>query len=125
MINKVTLIGNLGQDPELKRLENGAIVVKFSLATSDNYKDKNGEWVEQTEWHRIVMWRELGERAEKQLKKGDKIYLEGKLTYNKWVDKEGNKRETAQVKAMIFRSLTPKPKEADSFPPPMGDYVPF
>ena len=69
MVNRVILIGNLGRDPEVRRLENGAVVAKFSVATNENYKDRSGEWQTQTEWHDVVVWRSLAERAEQQLKK--------------------------------------------------------
>lgn len=105
MVNKVILVGNLGRDPEVRRLENGAAVAKFSVATNEGYKDKNGEWQNITEWHDIVVWRQLAERAERDLKKGSKVYLEGKLTHRKWQDKDGNNRRTTEVVAAMFRSL--------------------
>ncbi len=77
-INKVILVGNLGKDPEVRHLEGGATVATFSLATGESYKDKNGQRVEKTEWHNIVMWRGLAEVAEKFLKKGQMVYIEGK-----------------------------------------------
>ena len=89
MINKVTLVGNLGKDPEIKHLEGGASVAKFSLATNENYRDKNGEWQTQTEWHDIVAWRQLAEKAARDLHKGSLVYIEGKITHRKWQDKEG------------------------------------
>ncbi|MEY3194318.1 MAG: hypothetical protein RIQ78_415, partial [Bacteroidota bacterium] len=70
MINKVTLIGNLGGDPEVRHLDNGTAVGRFSLATNENYRDKDGNWQKITEWHNVTVWRDLAERAEKQLKKG-------------------------------------------------------
>ena len=82
MVNRVILIGNLGKDPEVRRLENGAVVAKFSLATNENYRDKSGEWQQQTEWHDIVAWRALAERAESSLKKGSMVYVEGKLSHH-------------------------------------------
>ena len=85
-INKVILIGNLGKDPEIRTLESGAKVANFTLATSEFYKDKEGKRVEQTEWHNIVLWRTLAETAEKWLKKGEKIYLEGKIRTRSWDD---------------------------------------
>ena len=88
MINKVTLIGNLGRDPEIKHFEGGSSVAKFSLATNENYRDKNGEWKTETEWHDIVAWRHLAERAVKDLHKGSMVYIEGKLTHRKWQDKD-------------------------------------
>jgi len=97
-VNKVILIGNLGKDPEIRHLENGATVANFSIATSENYKDrKTGEKVTQTEWHNIVAWRGLAEIAEKFIKKGDKIYIEGKLKTRTWQDKEGNNRYSTEV----------------------------
>lgn len=106
MVNKVILIGNLGKDPEVRRLENGAVVAKFSVATNENYKDKMGEWQTQTEWHDVVVWRHLAERAEQNLKKGSQIYVEGKLTHRSWEDKDGIKRYTTEVVANYFRNLT-------------------
>ncbi len=96
-VNKVILVGNLGKDPELRRLENGTAVTKFSLATSDSYKDKDGNRVDQTEWHNIVLWRGLAEVAEKYLKKGSQIYIEGKIKSRSWEDKEGNKKYTTEI----------------------------
>lgn len=106
MVNRVILIGNLGRDPEVRRLENGAVVAKFSIATNENYKDKSGEWQSQTEWHDIVVWRSLAERAESTLKKGMAIYLEGKLTHRTWQDQDGNNRRTTEVVASYFRSIS-------------------
>ncbi len=105
MVNRVILIGNLGRDPEVRRLENGAVVAKFSVATNENYKDKGGEWQTQTEWHDVVVWRNLAERAESQLKKGSQVYLEGKLTHRSWQDKDGNNRRTTEVVASYFRMI--------------------
>lgn len=105
MVNKVILVGNLGQDPEVRRLENGAVVAKFSLATNEVYKDKNGERQKVTEWHNVVVWRGLAEIAEKYLKKGKQIYLEGKLTHRKWQDKDGNTRYTTEVVGNNFQML--------------------
>ena len=97
-VNKVILIGNLGKDPEVRHLENGAAVANFSIATPENYKDrKTGEKVSQTEWHNIVAWRGLAEIAEKYLKKGAKVYIEGKLKTRTWQDKEGNNRYSTEV----------------------------
>ena len=97
-VNKVILIGNLRKDPEVRHLENGAVVANFSIATSENYKDrKTGEKVSQTEWHNIVAWRGLAEIAEKYLKKGAKVYIEGKLKTRTWQDKDGNNRYSTEV----------------------------
>ena len=105
MINKVTLIGHLGQDPEVRRLENGTPVGRFSLATSESYKDASGEWQNQTEWHNIVVWRDLAERAEKSIKKGALVYVEGKLSHRKYTDKNGIERVSTDIVANTFRGL--------------------
>lgn len=89
-VNKVILVGNLGRDPEVRHLENGAAVANFSLATSESYKDRNtGELMTNTDWHNIVLWRGLAEIAEKYLKKGDKVYIEGKIRSRSYQDQEG------------------------------------
>ena len=97
-INKVILIGNLGKDPDVRRLENGAVVASFPLATSEIYTDKqSGEKKESTDWHDIVLWRGLAEVADKYLRKGTKIYVEGKLKKRSWTDKEGQTRYATEV----------------------------
>jgi single-strand DNA-binding protein len=109
MINKVTLVGHVGQDPEIKRLENGTPVGRFSVATSESFKDPkdpNGEWQTQTEWHNVVVWRNLAEQAERSLKKGSLVYVEGKLSYRKYTGKDGVERTSCDVVALTFRSLT-------------------
>ncbi len=99
-VNKVILIGNLGKDPEVRHLENGATVANFPIATSESYTDKtSGERRETTDWHDIVVWRGLAEVAEKYLKKGTKIYVEGRLKKRSWQDKEGATRYTTEVLA--------------------------
>jgi len=99
------LIGNLGQDPEVRRLENGVAVARLNIATTEKYKDRNGETQSQTEWHTVVVWRQLAELAEQYLKKGRQVYIEGKLTHRKWQDKDGNNRYTTEVVANNFRML--------------------
>ncbi|WP_339607209.1 single-stranded DNA-binding protein [uncultured Roseivirga sp.] len=96
-VNKVILVGNLGKDPEVRHLESGRAVANFSLATSETYKNKQGERVTTTEWHNIVLWSPLAEIAEKFLKKGNQVYIEGKLTTRSWDDQDGNKRYTTEV----------------------------
>tara|TARA_B100000609_G_C16818737_1_gene234762 strand:- start:106 stop:516 length:411 start_codon:yes stop_codon:yes gene_type:complete len=98
-VNKVILLGNLGKDPEVRYLDSGIAVANFSLATTENYRNKQGERVSQTEWHNVVFWRGLAEVAEKYLKKGDSIYLEGKIRTRKWEDKDGNTRYSTEVLA--------------------------
>jgi len=96
-VNKVILVGNLGKDPEVKYLDNGVPVANFSLATTESYKNKQGERVNQTEWHNIVLWRGLAEVAEKYLKKGASVYIEGKIKTRKWEDKEGVTKYTTEI----------------------------
>ncbi len=96
-VNKVILVGRLGKDPEVRHLESGATVANFSIATSETYKDRmTGERREQTEWHNIVLWRGLAEVVEKYVKKGDMIYIEGKLRTRSW-EKDGITRYTTEV----------------------------
>lgn len=105
MVNKVTLIGRLGKDPEIRTLETGTNIAKLSLATDESYKDKSGEWQTITEWHNVIMWRDMAERAEKMLKKGYLVYVEGKLTNRSWEDENGNKKYITEVRANTFRLL--------------------
>ena len=99
-VNKVILIGNLGKDPEVRHLENGTVVANFPIATSEIYTDKNtGQKVENTDWHDIVVWRGLAGVVEKYVRKGHKVYIEGKLKKRSWQDKEGNTRYTTEVVA--------------------------
>lgn len=105
MVNKVILIGNLGSDPEVRHLESGAAVAKFSIATNERYKDKTGETKTVTEWHDIIAWRGLAEVAEKYLTKGKMVYVEGKLTTRQWQDQNGVSRRTTEVIANSFQML--------------------
>lgn len=105
-LNKVLLIGNLGKDPELRYLENGATIASFPLATTEHFKDKNGNRQDQTEWHNVVAWRGLAEIAEKLLKKGTQVYIEGHLHTRSWEDKEGHKRYSTEVVADDIKVLT-------------------
>ena len=111
MINKVTLVGHLGKDPEVRHLESGATVASFSLATSENYKDKSDQWQSLTEWHNIVAWRYLAQSAEKNLKKGSLVYIEGKISTRKWQDKEGNDRYTTDIVAQVLKPLDKRNNE--------------
>lgn len=105
MVNKVTLIGFLGKDPEIRRLENSTPVGKFTLATNESYKDANGEWQTLTEWHEIVVWRGLAEQAERMFKKGSLVYIEGKITHRKYTDKNGIERYGTEIVANSARLL--------------------
>ncbi len=96
-INKVILIGNLGRDPEIQKFDNGVKKASFSLATTEVFKNKDGEKTQHTEWHNIVLWRGLADIAENYLKKGSTIYLEGKIRRRDWEDKDGQKRYTTDI----------------------------
>ena len=104
-VNKVILIGNLGKDPEARRLTSGDLVVNLSVATSESWKDKtSGERKEKTEWHRVTIWNEnLAKVAEQYLRKGSKVYLEGQLATRKWTDKDGVEKYSTEVVLNRFR----------------------
>ena len=108
MINKVILLGNLGKDPEVRHLDSGATVARFPVATNENYKDRNGDWQTKTEWHNVVAWRILAERAEKSLNKGMLVYIEGKLSTRKYTDKEGVEKYATDVVANMIRIVDRK-----------------
>ena len=108
-VNKVILIGNLCKDPEVRTLEGGTQVARFPLATTEYYKDKTGNKVEKTEWHNIVLWRAQAEFAEKYLKKGQSIYLEGKIRTSNYQDKEGVQRYSTEIVADNITMLGAKP----------------
>jgi single-strand DNA-binding protein len=121
-VNKVILIGNLGKDPEVRHLENGAVVANFPIATSEVYTDRNtGQKVENTDWHDIVVWRGLAEVVEKYLRKGHKVYIEGKLKKRSWQDKEGNTRYTTEVVADELTMLS-RPENSSA---PSGNNAPY
>lgn len=111
-INKVILVGNLGKDPEVRYLEGGTAVAKFPVATSETYKNKDGNKVDQTEWHNVVLWRGLAEVAEKYLRKGQLVYIEGKIKTRSWDDKEGNKRYITEVIADTMTMLGNRKEES-------------
>lgn len=116
-VNKVILVGNLGKDPEVRHLENGAVLARFPIATSESYKDREGNRVDQTEWHNVVVWRKLAEIAESYLKKGSQVYLEGKLRTRSWDDDQGVKKYATEVVADTFTMLG---KREDNGGAPMG-----
>lgn len=115
-INKVILVGNLGKDPEVKTLDNGTKIVRFSLATTESYKDKTGERKDLTEWHNIVCWRNLAEIAEKYLTKGKQIYLEGKIRTRSWED-NGIKKYMTEINADTFTMLGTKSSTEENYKP--------
>jgi single-strand DNA-binding protein len=107
-INKVILVGNLGQDPELRYTGSGTAVCNLRLATNESYKDSNGELVEKTEWHSVVAWARLAEICGEYLKKGSQVYFEGSLQTRQWEDRDGNTRYTTEVKAREMMMLDSK-----------------
>jgi len=105
-INKVILVGNLGQDPELKYTGSGTAVCNLRIATNESYKDANGEWVERTEWHNVVAWSRLAEICNEYLKKGSQAYFEGSLQTRSYDDKEGNTKYFTEIKAKEMMMLS-------------------
>jgi len=108
MINKVILIGNLGSDPEQRFTQGGVAMSTFSVATTERWKGQDGQMQEQTEWHRIVAWRQLAETCNEYLHKGSRVYIEGKLQTRKWQDQNGNDRYTTEIVAREMKMLTPR-----------------
>lgn len=104
-VNKVILVGNLGRDPETRYMSNGEAVTNITVATTDTWKDRNGEKQEKTEWHRVTFYRKLAEIAGEYLKKGRQVYIEGRLETRKWTDKSGNERYTTEVIASDMKML--------------------
>lgn len=125
MLNKVTLIGRVGQDPEVRHLENGAVVARFSLATNEKIKLADGTRQDRTEWHDVVVWRKLAEIAEKYVTKGKLLYIEGKLRTRKYDDKNGVSRKTTEIVADNFQMLDQKidgtSENSGSFPSSRDD----
>lgn len=111
MINRVHLIGNTGKDPEIRTTGSGKKVASFSLATSESYKDHSGQKVTETQWHNIKAWGNLAEVAEKYIRKGQLLYVEGKVTYSSYDDKDGNKKYITEIIASNFQMLGKKPED--------------
>jgi len=111
-VNKVILVGHVGQDPEVRYLDNNTPVCTIRMATSDVYKNKSGERVTTTEWHNVVLWRGLAEIADKYVKKGSQIYIEGKLRTRSWDDKDKNKRYTTEIVADVLQLLGKRADES-------------
>jgi single-strand DNA-binding protein len=116
MLNRVMLIGRLGKDPEVRRLETGAAVARFSLATDESYKDKDGQLQQQTEWHNIICWRSQAELAEKFLKKGMLIFVDGKLSHREYMGQDNQKKYITEVVVSTFRMLERREGGGGSFP---------
>ncbi|HET8686577.1 MAG TPA: single-stranded DNA-binding protein [Methanosarcina sp.] len=137
-VNKVILVGNCGKDPETRYMTNGEAVTNVSIATSENWKDKNGEKQERTEWHNLVFYKRLAEIAGEYLKKGSQIYVEGKMQTRKWQDKEGKDRYTTEIVCHELQMLGSKQSDSKSEPSakdntspakggfdPLDDDIPF
>ncbi len=138
-VNKVILVGRLGQDPEIRYTTNGTAVANFSVATSENWTNKEGQKEERTEWHRVVAWARLAELCGEYLSKGRQVYVEGRLQTRSYQDRDGNKRYITEIRAdtvQFLDSRGPRDTQAhveagevaspsDDFPPPSEEDVPF
>ena len=118
-LNKCMIIGNLGRDPEMRYTPGGQAVTQFSVATNRNFRDQQGEWQSETEWFRVVVWGDQGERVAEYLRKGHKVYVEGRLQTRQWEDQSGNKRYTTELIANRVTSLERRDREGE--PPFPGD----
>ena len=105
MLNKVMLIGNLGADPEARYTQDGTCVCNIRIATTERFKDRDGQPQDRTEWHRVVLWGRLGETAKEYLRKGSRVYIEGRIETHKWQDRDGNDRYTTEIRARDMRFL--------------------
>ena len=121
MINKVILVGNLGNDPELRHTQSGTPVASFSVATTRRWKGQDGQQQEETEWHRIVAWQRLAEICNEYLHKGSKVYVEGRLQTRKWQDQSGNDRYTTEIVAQDVQFLTPRGEGGGRSEPPQQE----
>lgn len=115
-LNKVLLIGNVGKDPEIRHLQGGASVATITLATSERYKDRNGESRELTEWHTIIAWRQLADLAENYIRKGSQIFVEGRIRSRSWDDQNGQKRYVTEIQADSIQLLGKRGDGAASAP---------
>ncbi|MFI5199855.1 MAG: single-stranded DNA-binding protein [Candidatus Limnocylindrales bacterium] len=119
-LNKAMIIGNLGRDPEMRYTPSGQAVTQFTVAVNRNYKGQNGEWQEETEWFRVVVWGQQAERAAEYLRKGNKVYIEGRLQTRQWEDKEGQKRYTTELVANQVTNLERRTRDEEGDPGPAG-----
>lgn len=120
-LNKCMIIGNLGRDPEMRYTPSGQAVTQFSVATNRNFRDQQGEWQSETEWFRVVVWGDQGERAAENLRKGNKVYVEGRIQTRQWEDQSGNKRYTTELIANRWTSLERRDRDDG---PPLPDEAP-
>jgi len=119
-LNKCMIIGNLGKDPEMRYTSGGQAVTQVSVATNRNYRDQQGEWQSETEWFRVVVWGDQAERAAEYLRKGNKVYVEGRMQTRSWEDNNGNKRYTTELVANRITSLERRDKEDGGNEEPAG-----
>ncbi len=119
-LNKAMIIGRLGQDPEVRYTQSNTAVATLNIATSERYKDGNGEYQERTEWHRVVAWGRLAEICQQYLHKGSQVYIEGPIQTRQWEDKEGQKRYTTEIKALQMTMLDSKGSGGGSGAPSAG-----
>jgi single-strand DNA-binding protein len=132
-INKVILVGNVGRDPEIRHLDSGVAVATFTLATSETYMAKNGDRVTSTEWHNIVLWRGLAEVAEKYVKKGKQLYIEGRIRTRSYEDKEGQKKYVTEIYGDVMKMLGNRDQQSShtepvskpEFKPPVAEEPDF
>ena len=123
MYNKITIIGNVGKDPETRTLENGTKVTSLTLATSETWKDKQGNKKEEVQWHAVQLWRGLAEVAEQYVKKGSKLLIEGKVTYRSYEDKEGVTKYITEIVGKEMKMLGGKPQQQEN--EPVKEDLPF
>jgi single-strand DNA-binding protein len=123
-VNKVLLIGRLGNDPEVRYTTNGGAVANFNLATNESWTDKNGQKQERTEWHRVVIWGKMAELCGQYLSKGRQAYVEGRLQTREWNDKEGNKRYTTEIIAQSVQFLGGPGERASTASTSTNDFAP-
>jgi single-strand DNA-binding protein len=121
-VNKVILVGNLGGDPEVKHLEGDKVVANVSLATTESYKDRNGNRVDNTEWHDLELWDGLAKIAESYLKKGSKIYVEGKIKTDSWQDEQGNNRKKVRIRVQNMTMLDSRTEGGNATPSQPAGY---
>ena len=117
-LNKAMLIGNVGNDPEIRTLQENVKVASFRIATTERYTDRNGEKKENTEWHQISAWNKVADIVERFVKKGSKVFVEGKITTRKWKDKDGNERQSTEIRAEGIQLLGKKEESTQEKPAP-------
>jgi single-strand DNA-binding protein len=120
-LNKCMIIGNLGKDPEMRYTPSGQAVTQFTVATNRRWKGQNEEWQEETEWFRVVVWAQQAERVAERLRKGNKVFVEGRIQTRQWEDQSGQKRYTTELVANQVTSLERREREDGDFPPPDED----